>query len=69
MSEDKPRVDSIVIRTTYRKRRRQYGDRKVIKGVEHVCRHVYTNGAMVVLNGRPQLQWVPVDKDPEKDWR
>jgi hypothetical protein len=59
------RVDKMVITYSTSKTRRpprKIGDRKMIKGVMHVCRQVYSKreGAYLSTNGKPDLEWVPV---------
>lgn len=61
-----PRIDKMTItyaRPGVVRRRRQEGDKKVIKGVLHVCRQQRTKeGYYLVNRGRPMLEWVPVEK-------
>ena len=44
------------------RRRRREGDRKTIHGVEHLCQQVIVDGCYLVSDGRPVLEWVPVDE-------
>lgn len=43
-----------------RTRRRRIGDVKTIRGKKHVCQQVFLKheGAYLVRNGRPVLEWV-----------
>jgi hypothetical protein len=47
------------------KRRRQEGDKKMIKGVLHICVQQtttqYGQRMYLVNRGRPMLEWVPYD--------
>jgi hypothetical protein len=60
-----PRIDKMTI--TYerpgakkRKPPRQQGDRKMIKGVEHICVQSRTSeGYYLVNRGKPVLEWQP----------
>lgn len=65
-----PRIDKMTItyaRPGVVRRRRQEEDKKVIKGVMHVCRHVQVTEMgqkMYLMNrGRPVLEWVPIEDD------
>lgn len=62
-----PRVTRMTI--TYGpepRRRRQEGDKKMIKGVMHICRQqtvMYLGQRCYKVNrGRPCLEWVPLDE-------
>jgi hypothetical protein len=44
------------------RRRRREGDRKRIRGIEHLCQQVIAEGCYLVSDGRPVLEWVPVDQ-------
>lgn len=59
-----PRIDRMVLNYgPPPKKRREEGDKKMIRGVMHICIHVQTHeGFYLMSRGKPVLEWQPLEE-------
>lgn len=67
-NDNKPSLTPRITRMTLSygpppKRRREEGDKKMIKGVLHICVHQQTTQGFYLMNrGKPVLEWEPYEE-------